>query len=141
MDMGEAVIVAGIGCRKGVTAAQVLAAVQACTASVPSSSRRREAEVLTLDALATAAFKAREPGILAAAEALGLALIAVSDDDLKRASARCLTRSPASLAVTGIASVAEAAALAAAGKESRLLGPRIAAGNVTSAIAQGGEEI
>jgi cobalt-precorrin 5A hydrolase len=93
-----------------------------------------------LHALATADFKADEPGIVAAAETLGLPLIAVPQHELERASARCLTRSPASLAATGTSSVSEAAALAAAGEGSRLLGTRIAAGNVTCAIAQSRNE-
>ncbi|MDZ5695864.1 cobalamin biosynthesis protein [Chelativorans sp. M5D2P16] len=89
-----------------------------------------------IDALATAASKGDEPGIAGAAEFLGLPLITVSECDLKRVSARCLTRSAASLAATGVPSLAEAAALAAVGEEGRLLGPRIATGNVTCAIAQ-----
>ncbi|WP_159588662.1 cobalamin biosynthesis protein [Chelativorans xinjiangense] len=119
--------VAGIGCRSGVAAGEILAAVEA---GAPG-----------LDALATAAFKTDEPGIVAAAEVLGIPLIAVSQDDLKRASAGCLTRSDASLAATGVASVSEAAALAVAGEGSRLLGPRIATGNVTCAIAQGKDQV
>ncbi|WP_260906290.1 cobalamin biosynthesis protein [Chelativorans salis] len=106
----------------------------------PSPQGGGEVEAPRLDALATAAFKADEPGIVAAAEALGLSLIPVPHDDLKRASAGCLTRSGASLAATGVASVSEAAALAAAGEGSQLLGPRIATGNVTCAIAQGKDQ-
>ncbi|WP_274424612.1 cobalamin biosynthesis protein [Chelativorans sp. YIM 93263] len=93
-----------------------------------------------LEALATSEAKALEPAIIEAAKALGLPLIAVAQADLQRASDRCLTRSEASLAATGIASLSEAAALAAAGERSRLLGPRIAEGNVTCAIAQNRDE-
>jgi cobalt-precorrin 5A hydrolase len=131
--MGKAVMVAGIGCRTGVGADAVLAAVDAAL----------EAHALprtALGALATAAFKAQEAGIVGAAGALGLRLIAIGDDELKGASARGLSQSTASLAATGIASVSEAAALAAAGEGSRLLGPRIARANVTCAIAQGRSE-
>lgn len=108
--------------------------------ALPSPLRGGESGRLRLNAVATAAFKTDEPAIIAAAETLGLLLIAVPDDDLKCASARCLTSSAASLAATGIASVSEAAALAAAGEESRLTGPRIAKGNVTCAIAQGKDD-
>ncbi|WP_163267134.1 cobalamin biosynthesis protein [Chelativorans alearense] len=132
--------VAGIGCRTGVAAGEVLAAVEACSASFLQG-WCGEADTPRLDALATAAFKVDEAGIVAAAKALSIPLIAVPRDDLKRASAGCLTRSDASLAATGVASVSEAAALAAAGKGSRLLGPRIATGNVTCAIAQSKDQV
>jgi len=96
----------------------------------------RSTDGMKIDALATSAMKACEPAIAAAAEALGIPLVTVQEPDLQRAAGRCLTRSAASLAATGIPSLAEAAALAAAGEASRLLGPRIATGNVTCAIAQ-----
>ena len=145
--------VAGIGFRKGVSAGEVVAAVEAALASsapaAPASEHtcgyasessvfrlRSASKPLPLDALATAAFKAGEPGIIAAAAALGLPLIKIEEHELRAASNRCLTRSAASLAAAGVPSVAEAAALAAAGKGARLLAPRIAIGNVTCALAQ-----
>ena len=50
-----------------------------------------------------------------------------------------LTRSVSSQKVAGVASVSETAALAAAGPGGRLLGPRIAVGRVTCAVAIGEE--
>ncbi len=47
-----------------------------------------------------------------------------------------ITRSERSLAVAGVASVSEHAALAAAGDGARLLGPRTALGHVTCALAE-----
>ncbi|MCT8997096.1 cobalamin biosynthesis protein [Chelativorans intermedius] len=123
--------VAGLGCRKGVAAGEVLAALDACAAALRPPA---------VQALATAASKAGEPGILAAAGLLGLPLIPVDRAALRRASPRCMTHSAASLAATGTPSLAEAAALAAAGEGSRLIAPRIARGNVTCAIAQAGDE-
>ena len=95
---------------------------------------------MKIDALATSAMKACEPAIAAAAEALRIPLVTVQEPDLQRAAGRGITRSAASLAATGIPSLAEAAALAAAGEASRLLGPRVATGNVTCAIAQTKDE-
>jgi cobalt-precorrin 5A hydrolase len=122
MGVGEAVTVAGIGCRKGVSAAAVLAAVEAARGG------RR------LDALATVAAKRDEPALAEAARTLGLPLLvgAVADGD-----PRLLSRSAASLAATGSASASEAAALAAAGPGARLVGRRLALGAVTCAIAVG----
>jgi len=120
MGMGEAVTVAGIGCRRGVSVAAVLAAVEAARGG------RR------LDALATVPAKRGEPALAEAARRLGLPLVvgAVADGD-----PRLLSRSAASRATTGSGSASEAAALAAAGPGARLVGPRLAVGPVTCAIA------
>jgi cobalt-precorrin 5A hydrolase len=120
MDVGEAMTVAGLGCRRGVSVEDVLAAVTAARGG------RR------LDALATVPTKAGEPALAAAARALELPLLvgAVPDGD-----PRLISRSAASEAATGIGSASEAAALAAAGPAARLLGPRLALGAVTCAIA------
>lgn len=139
MDMGEVVRIAGIGCRKGVSAREVLAAVEAALAAVPEG-RGEGDDFRTIDMLAAAAFKAGELGIRAAAKTLGMPIVFVSRAELERASPRCLTRSAASFAATGTGSAAEAAALAAAGGSGTLIGPRIIRANVTCAIAQGGRE-
>ncbi|XIK08888.1 cobalamin biosynthesis protein [Mesorhizobium sp. AaZ16] len=55
------------------------------------------------------------------------------------AAANTLTHSARSQAVAGTPSVAEAAALAAAGEGARLLGPRIVVGPVTCALATSGD--
>jgi cobalt-precorrin 5A hydrolase len=56
---------------------------------------------------------------------------------LEAANPRTLTRSTRSMAAMNVHSVAEAAALAAAGPNARLLAPRIAVGPVTCALAEG----
>lgn len=124
MGVGEAVTVAGIGCRRGVAADEVLAAVAAARAAHAG---------VTVDALATVPGKVAEPALGEAARRLGLPLLAVAPAD----DAELLTRSVASQAAAGTGSVSEAAALAAAGAEARLLGPRIVVGRVTCAIAAG----
>ncbi len=122
-------IVAGIGCRKGVSVDDVLAAVDGALARY---ARLRK----DLRCLAAPALKQSEPVLTPAATALGIPLQFVDDHDLRAASPRLLTHSVASLAVTGVESASEAAALGAAGPESRLLGPRIVVGAVTCALAE-----
>ena len=130
---GKAVIVAGIGSRKGVSAAEVGAAVEA---ALEAHGLERDA----LSLLATARMKQDEAGIIAAGGTMNLPLILVDDDVLAEMSDLTITRSGASLAVAGTPSVSEAAALAAAGEGARLAGPRTAVGRVTCAIAIGGGE-
>lgn len=120
--------VAGIGCRVGVTVAEVQAAVDAALVACKVLPER-------LDALATSARKSGEPALRAAAEARGLPLITVADHDVADAAPRGLTASPVSLRHVGAASVSEGAALAAAGPAGRLLAPRTVLGRVTAAIA------
>ena len=124
-------IVAGIGCRKGTAAAEVEAAIAAALlrAGLP-------ADALALIATSTA--KGGEPGIAAAASALGVPLVLVPQGGLEAASDRTATKSARVAALTGVPSLAEAAALAAGGPEARLLGPRVAIGPATCALAETG---
>jgi cobalt-precorrin 5A hydrolase len=128
MGVGKAMIVAGIGSRKGVAANDVLAAIDAALAAHGLSRG-------DVDRLATAGLKRDESALSDAGAAIGLELTIVGDEALRAASARTLTQSELSLAMTGAPSASEAAALAAAGPESRLLGPRLVLGSVTCAIA------
>ncbi|SDY31179.1 cobalamin biosynthesis protein [Citreimonas salinaria] len=87
------------------------------------------------DALATAADKAEAPAFRALADALSLPVTAVPPEAL--AAQETATHSEASLAAHGTGSVAEAAALAAAGPGARLLAPRAISGDrmATCALA------
>jgi len=123
VDAGEAVIVAGLGCRRGCPAADVVAAVRQAASSAG----------LTVGALAVPALKAHEAGLQEAAVLLGLRMLLVDDAAMHAAQPRCVTRSSAAKAATGFASVAEAAALAASG--GALLLPRLAVGGATCALA------
>ena len=116
-------IVAGLGCRRGCPAADLVAAVQ----------RAAGQSGLAVGALAAPAFKAHEPGLHQAALSLGIPLLLMDDAAMRAAQPRCPTRSAAALAATGLASVAEAAALAASGGV--LLLPRLAVGSATCALA------
>ncbi|RUV12093.1 cobalamin biosynthesis protein, partial [Mesorhizobium sp. M1A.F.Ca.IN.022.04.1.1] len=65
-------------------------------------------------------------------------VLVVSDDALQTVSSGTISQSEWSQAHAGTPSVSEASALAAAGKEAKLLGPRTVLGPVTCAIALGG---
>ncbi len=121
-------IVAGVGCKRGSSTEAVLKAVAAALS-------RHALECSNLGALATSNRKATELGIHEAAAKLSVPLHAISDEALRDAQKGTLTHSSLSMAVSGVSSLSEAAALAAAGPRSRLLGPRLANENVTCALA------
>ena len=154
MDLDQTLMVAGIGCRSGVSAEQVEAAIEAALGAAASR---------TLTAIATPAAKGHEPGIIAAAASRGIPLMLISQSALEAANSATLTRSEHSMAAMNVHSVAEASAVAAAAEladttaiasgdnaraagagvacsaggspKPRLLGPRIAVGPVTCALA------
>ena len=127
MVVGEAVIVAGIGCRKGVAAEPIAALVRQAIA-------RHGLDLGDLGLLATGEPKRGEPGISAAARSLGVPLLILDAERLRSAAAGCLTSSPASLEAAGVPSLSEAAAIAGAGAGGRLLGPRLASDGATCAL-------
>ena len=131
MVVGEAMIVAGIGSRKGVGMADVIAAIEAAL-------KTHRLAMSDLSALATTVFKRDEEAIFAAGRELGLPVILVEDDKLDAVLARTLSHSDLSLSLAGTASISESAALAGAGEGANLAGPRIVAGSVTCAIAISG---
>lgn len=89
---------------------------------------------------ATAARKVDSPALRVLAEKAGVRLVAIGDADL--AAQVVLTHSARVKARFGAGSVAEAAALAAAGSGGRLIGPRVVSGDglATAAIAERTEE-
>ena len=132
MGVGEAVIVAGIGCRKGASATEIEAAIAAAL-------ERAGRPLARIDLMATARAKREEKGIAQAASARGVPLIFVALADLEIASARGATWSSRVLALAGVPSVAEAAALAACGPKAKLVLPRMVLGPVTCALASAEE--
>jgi cobalt-precorrin 5A hydrolase len=115
----------GIGCKSGVCAEAVINLVgEAC--------RKIEGEP---NSLYTAEEKRAEPAVREAAAYLGLPLIYLSRDSLKAEAGRAATTSQRVLALFGVPSIAETAALAGAGPGSKLLLTRISANGVTCAIA------
>jgi cobalt-precorrin 5A hydrolase len=124
-------IVAGIGCRRGTPAAAIAAVIDTALARAGLA---RDA----LGIIATPAARGGEPGIAATASALGVPLVLVPPAELEAAGVRAVTRSERVIALAGVPSVAEAAALAAGGSTARLLAPRIAIGPATCALAATG---
>jgi cobalt-precorrin 5A hydrolase len=131
MVVGEAMIVAGIGSRKGVGMADVIAAIEAAL-------KTHGFAMTELSALATTGFKRDEEAIFAAGRQLGLPVILVEADGLDAVVAQTLSHSDLSISLAGTPSVSESAALAGAGEGASLAGPRIAVGSVTCAIAISG---
>lgn len=125
-------IVAGIGCRRGTTADQIEAVIATALARVGMDKEQ-------LVMIATAAIKGGERGIMDAAAARGVPLVLVPQDDLEAAGARTLSYSERVVAITGVPSLAEAAALAAGGATAQLIARRIAVGPATCALAQTGD--
>lgn len=115
--------VAGIGFRKSAT-------VQSLRSALDSAGG-----VQGLHALATIADKANAPAIMALGLQLDLPVRAIEKDDLQVQST--LTLSAKVDSVTGVGSVSEAAALAACGSGSRLIGARAVSTDrlATAAIA------
>lgn len=125
-------VVAGIGCRKGASATDIVAAVDAALARARLG---RDA----LSALSTSSAKSSEPCFGEAVRLFGVPLASVGEAELAEADRRTLTFSDASHEATGLSSLSEAAALAAAGSGARLLGPRQAIGGATCALAVAAE--
>jgi cobalt-precorrin 5A hydrolase len=122
---GAVAVVAGIGCRRDCDAAAIVALVRAAEA----------AAACRADRLAAPDFKQGELGLRSAADWLGLPLTLVAWAAIAAVQSNCATRAAAAQRVTGLASVAEGVALAAAGPGARLVLARIAAGGATCALA------
>ncbi|MFF5424033.1 MULTISPECIES: Rv2231c family pyridoxal phosphate-dependent protein CobC [unclassified Streptomyces] len=116
----------GVGGRSGVSAAEVLALVAECL---------REAGVTAgaVRALATLDSRAAEPGIVAAAASLGVPVRGFAAGELAAVPVPHPSRVP--LVAAGTASVAEAAALRAAGEGAVLLVPKRKTRRATCAVA------
>jgi cobalt-precorrin 5A hydrolase len=124
-------IVAGVGCRKGASAAEIEAAITAALAHAGVAADR-------LAMIAAPAFKGGERGVMDAAIARGVPLVLVPQSDLEAAGARTATQSERVVAFAGVSSVAEAAALAAGGAAAQLIATRIVVGPATCALADTG---
>lgn len=119
----------GIGCRRGAPVEDIEAAIRAARVATACEA--------AIGLIATEASKVDEPALVEVARRLGVVLVGYGADELNGASDRVLTLSQAAQAHKGVASVAEAAALLAAGADARLLGPRSAVPTATCALAVG----
>jgi cobalt-precorrin 5A hydrolase len=131
MGLGEAMMIAGIGSRKGARIEDVLAAIEMAVEA-------HGLAMTALSALATVPLKQDEQAILEAGRELALPVIIADEAALRAAAPDTLSRSVLSQERAGTPSVSEASALAVAGEGARLLGPRTVLGPVTCAIAIGG---
>lgn len=122
-------IVAGIGFRHATSADEIVGLIRRALAQACITETR-------LGTIATAADRAAETPVREAAAVFGLRPHPVAGHDLAAADARVRTRSARIEAARGIGSVAEAAALAAAGAGGRLVLPRIASAGATCALAE-----
>ena len=118
-------IVAGIGFSSGATAAEIVALVR----------RAEGAAGRPVEILAAPAFKGDAKALRDAAELLRLPLRLLDRAALAAEQKRCPTYSPVAAAQLGLASIAEACALACAGAKKHLLVARLTQRNVTCAIA------
>jgi cobalt-precorrin 5A hydrolase len=115
-------LVVGIGARKGVSASEVM---QAIDEALSETGRRRDEIAI----LATAWLKSEEEGMLAAAQLLGKEMICLSRDVLNSQAPSTASRA----LDLGLNGVAEPAVLALA---SKLIFPKKAYGRVTVAIGE-----
>ena len=128
MGGGQAVIAIGIGCRRNCPAADIVALVRDALAALP------EAGTAAMG-LFSVAEKRGEPGLAAAAAALGLPLAFLDRSVLALVAGEARSCSRRVEAMFGLPSVAETAALAVAGQGAVLLLPRLTCPTATCAVA------
>ncbi len=122
-------IVAGFGCRKGCSAAAILAVARL-------AAERAGIDLTAITLLCAPAFKQAETGLGLAAAELGLPLVLIPDAQMAAVQERVSTHSEKVALLTGFGSIAEAAALAGAGDTARLITPRVSLEGATCAIAR-----
>lgn len=130
MVSDQALIVAGIGCRRGCAADAIMELIATALSRIGAGTE-------ALGALAAPSFKRSEPGIVRAGHVLGCDIVWISRAALAAPQALCRTHSRSVSRAVGVGSVAEASALAAAGAGGRLLLTRIDNGVATCALAKG----
>jgi cobalt-precorrin 5A hydrolase len=120
----------GIGCRKNCAGPVIADLIDRTIAALPKSEISPRKPMLF-----TIADKHDEVGIRQAAETLAIDLAFLPREALRQAMARTQTHSALAAALFGVASIAEAAALAGAGPKATLLVPRMSLNGATCAIA------
>ncbi len=119
----------GVGCERG-TSAEELIGLVTDTLAAGNLSQAAVAGIFSLD------LKADEPAVTALGRALDVPVRFFSTEALKAESARLKTPSEIVLREVGIAGVAEAAALAAAGPEASLVIAKTRSARATLAVAK-----
>lgn len=122
-------LVAGLGLRAGTSEGDIRTCLDQTLATAGLAGE-------LVPRFATLAARSAEPGLLALAKERNAELVAIPDEALKGFEAACATRSTRIASLYGVGSVAEAAALAAAGPGSVLVQSRITTARVTCALAR-----
>lgn len=124
-------IIAGLGFRKDISEAELERALAAALNGLHIDASR-------LKAIAIPAAKGEQAiaAIAAVAAARGVTVRRIEQTHLEAADTRSVTRSARAMQTYNVQCVAEAAALAGAGAEARLLAPRMIVGPVTCALAE-----
>ncbi|ABO51214.1 cobalamin (vitamin B12) biosynthesis CbiG protein [Desulforamulus reducens MI-1] len=120
-------LVAGVGCRKGVSGEQIVTAVK-------GAFRLADYSLLSLKSLATVDLKMQEPGLLQAASYFRVPLIEVTREQIKNLSVQ-YTQSDFVKEQIGVGGVCEPAAITASGM-GQIKVPKQKIGPVTVAIAE-----
>ncbi|MGB6325487.1 MAG: cobalamin biosynthesis protein [Methylocella sp.] len=119
----------GIGCKRGCSSEAIVTLVERAIVAAAAACAGAPAALFTHET------KKSEAGLASAAKALGLPLVFLDGQVLRQASLRAATNSPRVMALFGLPSIAEAAALAGAGPSSVLLVARMSEGGASCAIA------
>jgi cobalt-precorrin 5A hydrolase len=126
----RSIMAIGIGCRRNCSGAVLAQLVSQTLETWPGNLPRPPVRVLF-----TIEDKRSETGINDAAEALGIDVVFLSRAALRDAMPRTRARSVRALELFGVASVAEASALAGGGSNAVLIVPRASENGATCAIA------
>lgn len=128
------VLALGIGSERGIAAAELEALVR-------DTLKEHDLSLRAVACLASLDVKEDEPGMHELAETLGVPLRFFPAAALAAETPRLKTPSPVVEQAVGVAGVAEAAALAAAGRDSRLIVPKVKSARATCAIARAADGI
>lgn len=120
-------VIVGVGCRRGAEAGVLEAAIREALA-------RAAIDLNEVRMIASADVKADEPGLAAAAQALGLPLRFIASDEI-RSCMREFTHSSFVEEKVGVPAVAEPAALLA-GRRTRLIQPRLIINSISLALVR-----
>jgi cobalt-precorrin 5A hydrolase len=120
-------LVVGVGCRRGCEASAIVDAVT-------RGLEKAGAALSDVRYLASADIKAHEPGLLAAAERLGLPLRFIASEEIRSCS-RGFTETPLAMEKVNLPAVAEPSALLA-GRRTTLILPKTIINKVTVAVAR-----
>ncbi|CCD94009.1 putative CobE protein [Bradyrhizobium sp. ORS 375] len=123
-------IALGIGCRRDAS----LDAIESVIAQALAAAKLAVDDIAVV---ATADDKLREPGVIEAAKRIGRPLLGLTENELSAVADLAVTRSDLVQRLKGVPSVAETAALAAAGRNASLIMPRLANASATCAVARG----